>query len=106
MEKGATFGVSMKLFGLPYTIRNRVVEFEPDRLIAWRHFGAHRWRYELAPTDDGGTRVTETWDATRYASPVFAGLRVLGFPERNRAGISGTLVRLREAAEADQAVAR
>lgn len=106
LEKGATFGVSMKLFGLPYTIRNRVVEFEPDRLIAWRHFGAHRWRYELAPTDDGGTRVTETWDATRYASAVFAGLRALGFPERNRAGISGTLVRLREAAEADQAVAR
>jgi uncharacterized protein YndB with AHSA1/START domain len=106
LEKGATFGVSMRLFGLPYTIRNRVVEFEPDRLIAWRHFGAHRWRYELAPTDDGGTRVTETWDATRYAAPVFAGLRALGFPERNRAGISGTLVRLREAAEADQALAR
>ena len=53
LEKGATFGVSMRLFGLPYTIRNRVVEFEQDRLIAWKHFGPHRWRYELAPTDDG-----------------------------------------------------
>jgi hypothetical protein len=104
--KGDRFVVRMKLFGVPYVIVNRIVEFEPDRLIAWRHFGAHRWRYELAPTDDGGTRVTETWDATRYTSAVFAGLRALGFPERNRAGISGTLVRLREAAEADQAAAR
>ena len=106
LAKGATFGVSMKLFGLPYKIRNRVVEYEQDRRIAWRHFGAHRWRYELEPTDDGGTQVTETWDATRYTWPVSAGLRALGFPERNREGISGTLVRLREAAEADRAAAR
>ena len=46
-ERGAEFGMDMKLFGLPYKIRNRVVEFEEGRLIAWRHFGGHRWRYEL-----------------------------------------------------------
>jgi uncharacterized protein YndB with AHSA1/START domain len=100
LSKGETFGVSMKLFGLPYKIRNRVVEFEPDRLIAWRHFGAHRWRYELEPTA-GGTRVTETWDCTRYDPASFAALRLLGFPERNRRGIAETLVRLKAAAEAD-----
>ncbi len=103
LAKGETFGVSMKLFGLPYQIRNTVVEFEADRLVAWRHFGAHRWRYELTPTGSGGTEVTETWDASRYQRPVFEGLRLLGFPERNRRGITETLVRLKAAAEADAA---
>ena len=37
--KGDTFGMDMKLFGLPYKIRNKVVELEEDRRIAWRHFG-------------------------------------------------------------------
>jgi uncharacterized protein YndB with AHSA1/START domain len=104
LAKGETFGVSMKLFGLPYTIRNRVVEFEEGRLIAWRHFGAHRWRYALTPTDDG-TLVTETFDYSRYGTVSAAGLRAAGFPERNRAGIAATLVRLKQAAEADRAAA-
>jgi hypothetical protein len=106
LSRGDTFGVSMKLFGLPYTIRNKVVEFDEGRLIAWRHFGPHRWRYELEPTDDGGTMVTETWDATRHSALWFAGLRATGFPERNRRGIAATLERLKDAAEADQAAAR
>lgn len=106
LAKGETFGVSMKLFGLPYKIRNRVVEFEEDRLIAWRHFGAHRWRYELEPTADGGTRVTETFDYTRYDPMSAALLRAAGFPERNRRGITETLARLKRAAEADQGARR
>lgn len=101
--KGDTFGMDMKLFGLPYKIRNKVVEFEADRRIAWRHFGAHRWRYELEPTEDGGTRVTETFDYTRYDPISAAALRAAGFPERNRKGIAATLVRLKEAAESDRA---
>ena len=100
LEKGAALGASMKLFGVPYTIRNRVVEFEPDRLIAWRHFGAHRWRYALEPTADGGTRVTETFDSSRYGPRWAAALRLIGFPDRNRRGIRATLARLKEAAEA------
>lgn len=103
LAKGDSFGVSMKLFGLPYKISNHVVEFEADRRIAWRHFGAHRWRYELEPTPDGGTQVTETWDCTRYDPVSFAALRLAGFPERNRRGIEGTLERLKSAAEADEA---
>jgi uncharacterized protein YndB with AHSA1/START domain len=102
LAKGATFGVSMRLFGVPYTISNRVVEFEEDRLIAWRHFGAHRWRYALEPTADGGTRVTETFDYSRYNPVWAAALRAVGFPERNRRGITGTLARLKQAAESDR----
>jgi hypothetical protein len=101
LTKGAVFGVSMRMFGVPYTIRNRVVEFEPDRLIAWRHFGAHRWRYQLEPGASGGTDVTETFDYSRYGRVGAAGLRLAGFPERNRAGITATLFRLKQAAEAD-----
>jgi uncharacterized protein YndB with AHSA1/START domain len=99
--KGQTFTVRMKLFGLPYVIRNRVVEFEPDRLIAWRHFTANRWRYELAPTGDGGTAVTETFDMSRADGVTDAVVRWAKFPERNAQGITETLERLRKAAEAD-----
>jgi uncharacterized protein YndB with AHSA1/START domain len=98
--KGQAFVVRMKLFGVPYVIVNRVVEFEPDRLIAWRHFTANRWRYELTPTD-GGTRVTETFDMSRADRVTDAVVRWAKFPERNQQGITETLARLKQAAEAD-----
>jgi uncharacterized protein YndB with AHSA1/START domain len=104
-SKGDTFSVHMKLFGAPYKISNRVVEYEPDRRIAWRHFGGHRWRYELEATDDGGTTVTETFDYSRYTGLWAKLIEVTGFPERNRRGIEQTLVRLKDAAEADVATA-
>jgi uncharacterized protein YndB with AHSA1/START domain len=100
---GQTFTVRMKLFGVPYLIRNRVVEFEADRLIAWRHFTANRWRYELTPTADGGTTVTETFDMSRADRVTTAVVRAAKFPERNREGIAGTLERLKKAAEQDAA---
>ncbi len=100
LTKGATFGMDMKMFGLPYKIRNRVVELEEDRRIAWRHFGGHRWRYELTPVE-GGTRVTETFDSSRYNRFWAKGIEITGFPARNRRGIEETLVRLKAAAEAD-----
>lgn len=103
LEKGAEFHVSMKLFGLPYKITNHVVEFEADRRIAWRHFGGHRWRYELTPTDDGGTEVVETFDYSRYPWFGKAIIEGLGFPGRNQRGIEGTLQRLKAAAETDAA---
>jgi uncharacterized protein YndB with AHSA1/START domain len=99
--KGQTFTVRMKLFGVPYVIRNRVVEFEPERRIAWRHFTANRWRYELTPTADGGTTVTETFDPSRTDGVTDAVVRWAKFPERNRQGIIETLQRLKQAAEAD-----
>ena len=102
--KGQTFTVRMTLLGLPYLIRNRVVEFEADRRIAWRHFTANRWRYELEPTADGGTKVTETFDTSRANGITDAVVRAAKFPERNREGIRGTLERLKKAAEADAGV--
>jgi uncharacterized protein YndB with AHSA1/START domain len=100
LSRGASFGVDMKLAGLPYRISNRVVEFEEGRRVAWRHFGGHRWRYELEPVD-GGTRVTESFDYSMYAAPQRLVIEALGFPGRNRRGIEQTLRNLRSVAEAD-----
>ncbi len=100
LSKGATFGVDMKLFGLPYKIRNTVVEFEEGRRVAWRHFGGHRWRYVLEPIDSG-TRVTESFDYSMFGLPHRLLIELSGFPSRNRAGIAGTLVKLKEVAESD-----
>jgi len=90
LELGATFGMDMKL-GAPYKITNEVVEFEEGRRIAWRHFNGHLWRYLFEPVD-GGTKVTEQWDARRVWNKL--ALRVARFPSRNRAGILATLEKL------------
>ena len=90
LEKGAKFGMSMRI-GLPYFIRNTVVEFEENQRIAWRHFGRHVWRYELEPVPEG-TRVRETFDwSTAVAPPV---IELLGFPERHKPAMEKTLERL------------
>lgn len=101
LELGSRFGMSMKM-GAPYRISNKVVEFETDRLIAWRHAGLHRWRYELTPTADGGTEVTETWDLSHYPTPGRALLSTL-FGDKTQKAIEATLVKLKAAAEADAA---
>lgn len=69
---GSSFGMSMRI-GIPYSMVNRVVEFEENRRIAWQthgptplgHLVAGRiWRYELEPTA-GGTLVRESWDISK-----------------------------------------
>jgi hypothetical protein len=96
LSKGAHFGMDMKL-GAPYKITNTVVEFDEPRVIAWRHFNGHVWRYLFEPVD-GGTRVTEQWDARPAKNRFF--LKLAGFPKRNRAGIAATLDRLADLATA------
>lgn len=91
LELGSRFGMDMKM-GVPYRITNKVVEFEDGRLIAWRHFAGHRWRWRLEPTGDGGTVVTETFDFS--TAPAGALYPLVGFPERNRTAIEQTLERL------------
>ena len=100
LSKGATFGMDMKLFGVPYKIRNTVVEFEENSRIAWRHFAGHRWRYVLDPIADG-TRVTESWDYSRLGLTTSLVILITGFPPRNREAITSTLANLKEAAESD-----
>ncbi len=87
---GSKFGMSMKL-GVPYKITNEVVEFDEPRLIAWRHLGGHVWRYTLEPAE-GGTRVTEEFDARTARSQRV--LRLMGAFDRNRRSIEATLERL------------
>lgn len=93
LSLGARFGMRMRL-GVPYVISSTVVEFEPDRRIAWRHVGHHVWRYELEPVD-GGTRVTETFDWAPARAPRV--LELLRVPARNARGIEATLARLQAA---------
>jgi Polyketide cyclase / dehydrase and lipid transport len=92
---GSKFGMDMKI-GAPYKILNTVVEYDQDRLIAWRHFYGHRWRWQLRPLDDGpsGARceVTETFDWSTARFPLL--LTLSPFPRRNRRGIEKSLVRL------------
>lgn len=92
LSLGAKFGMDMRA-GAPYKITNTVVEFEEPTRIAWRHFNGHVWRYLFEPVE-GGTKVTEEWDARPAKNRLL--LRLTGFPERNRKGIRRTLDRLAE----------
>lgn len=87
---GDTFGMQMRL-GLPYPIRNTVVELEPLQRIAWRHAGRHRWRYELEAVE-GGTKVTETFDYSTALLPFIYG--PAGFLKAHARNIPATLERL------------
>ncbi|MGL4301021.1 MAG: SRPBCC family protein [Candidatus Neomicrothrix subdominans] len=95
LSPGAKFSMDMRL-GLPYRIKNTVVEFEEGRRIAWRHFGRHIWRYELEPVD-GGTLVTETFDWSGV--PVKAYITLMKWPERHEKNMAATLERLAEVTE-------
>ena len=95
---GSKFSMSMKLGPIPYRIANEVVEFEPDRRIAWAHVGRHRWRYELEPQPDGRTLVRETFDWSTALVP--KAIELVGYPKKNEAAIARTLERLAEVVEA------
>jgi hypothetical protein len=88
---GSTFRMDMQLGPIPYPMTSTVVEFEENRLIAWRHFGGHRWRYRLEPVD-GRTRVTEEFD---WSTAVFPrGIELAGYPKRHVSNIERTLERI------------
>ncbi|MGI9623983.1 MAG: SRPBCC family protein [Acidimicrobiales bacterium] len=89
--EGQTFGMKMKLHGLPYKIKSTVKEYDENRLIAWAHMGKHRWRYELEPVE-GGTKVTETFDWSTAVSP--KSIEIMGYPKKHRPNMEATLENL------------
>ena len=69
---GSEFGMSMKM-GVPYSMVSTVIEYEPDRRIAWQsgvpgRIGGERPAGGSGATSsshaEGGTLVRETWDIT------------------------------------------
>jgi hypothetical protein len=88
---GSQFGMDMKI-GVPYRIKNTVVEFEDGRRIAWRHLGRHTWRYELTRVE-GGTRVKESWDWSPLG-PLARFMSASPMPKRNQRAMERTLERL------------
>jgi len=87
LSMDSRFGMKMKV-GVPYRVSSKVVEFEQDHLIAWCHFGGHRWRWELEPVD-GGTQVTETFDmSTAKFTPA---LRLAGYPKRHEDNVADSV---------------
>lgn len=91
LQLGDKFGMKMK-WGVPYSVKSTVKEFEQDRLIAWAHFGGHRWRYELEPIDDQHTKVTETFDYSTALTPwAYEWAKI---PDGHEGNIEATLERL------------
>lgn len=101
LNMGSKFGMSMHL-GIHYRILNTVVEFKKDELIAWRHLGRWRWRYELMTLGNGSTQVTETFDGSYapFISQLWLNFRK-AYPWTQMA-VAKSLVRLKKVAEADQ----
>ena len=95
---GSKFGMKMHL-GIDYRIRNTVVEYKENELIAWRHLGRWVWRYELVNIGPQMTQVTETFDASRapLIAKTWLSLRK-AYPWTQKA-VAKTLVRLKSTSE-------
>ena len=100
---GDSFGMNMR-WGVPYSTRNVVREFEEDRRIAWQTlapaplhllFTGRTWRYELEPVE-GGTLVRETWDVSTE-KPLTRALLRNRLAELTRRNMERTLERLEAA---------
>ena len=90
LSLGAQFSMDMRM-GVPYRIKNTVVEFEDGRRIAWQHPAHNVWRYELEPVD-GGSRVRESFDWTNGRGRKV--IELMGVPKKNRKAMEATLERL------------
>ena len=101
LSVGAKFGIAMRgrketLF-IPYRTNNTVIEYEPDRRIAWKttflggRVGGRIWRYELEAAPEG-TLVRETWDVSqdKQKRMITSG----SIPEQTADGMRATLERI------------
>ena len=91
---GASFGMKMRL-GIPYIIKNTVLEFEENKSIAWRHLLHNVWRYELIEIDPRTTLVIQSWDGRNARSKWWVSDSYQWVPR----AMAKTLVRLKELAE-------
>ena len=96
---GSRFGMSMRM-GMPYSMVSTVIEYEPDRRLAWqtrgptplgRYVAGRIWRYELEPVE-GGTRVRESWDITQESPITRPVVRMAA--ETTRQNMAATLERI------------
>ena len=104
MSLGSKFGMSMRgrpetLF-LPYRTTNTVIEFEPDRRIAWKTtigplglFGGRIWRYELSPAEGQG-RHAGARDVGRLQDRQRPMLKMGAMPKQAEDGMRATLERI------------
>ena len=103
LELGSKFGMDME-FGGKYSMENTVIEFEPNRRIAWQArpprmhggiwrqlFGGRIWRYELELAD-GGTRVRESWDVSKERNKWM----VRAYGPKTRKNMAATLERIEQ----------
>jgi hypothetical protein len=95
---GSKFGMNMEI-GIKYRITNTVVEFEENKLIAWRHLGRWIWRYELKEISSTQTVVIESFDGTTTPFNVWLKARK-AYPYTQKA-VAKTLVRLKEYCESN-----
>ncbi|MSY09999.1 MAG: dimethyladenosine transferase [Actinobacteria bacterium] len=96
---GSKFGMKMHLV-IDYRILNIVVEYKKDELIAWRHLGRWRWRYELVDLGNGSTQVTETFDGSYAPAIAQIWLNLRKAYPWTQIAVAKTLVRLKAVAEA------
>ncbi|MSV92491.1 MAG: dimethyladenosine transferase [Actinobacteria bacterium] len=96
---GSKFGMKMHLV-IDYRILNIVVEYKKDELIAWRHLGRWRWRYELMDLGNGSTQVTETFDGSYAPAIAQIWLNLRKAYPWTQIAVAKTLVRLKAVAEA------
>lgn len=87
-----------------YRTENHVVDFQPDRSIAWMTAregqvpAGVRWSWELEPLDDGRTAVVHTYDWSQVTDP--AVLARVSFPRVSGEAMLDTVRRLAQAAGA------
>jgi hypothetical protein len=95
---GSKFGMKMHL-GINYRISNTVVEYKKNELIAWKHLGQWRWRYELVDLGNGSTQVTEYFDGTYAPGVAQIWLNFRKAYPWTQTAVAKTLVRLKAAVE-------
>lgn len=92
---GSRFFMRMQM-GLPYIMRNRVVEFKENELLGWKPLARNIWRYELKQLADGSTEVTQWMDGRN--APKILMKREITWADK---AIAKTLVNLKQIIEAN-----